>query len=91
MGNVIVTLKIMPKDINIEMGKIEREARKVIEKYGIFGKSEIKPIAFGLNQLNIIFLLDENKPELLEKIEEEIRSLENVESVETIDVRREFV
>ena len=81
----------MPKDIDIEINKIEKKAKEIINKYGVFGKSEIKPIAFGLNQLNIIFLLDENKPELLEKIEEEIRNLGEVESVETIDVRREFV
>jgi len=91
MANVVVTIRIMPKDVNIDLTEVEKKAKEVIEKYGVFGKSEIKPVAFGLNQLNIIFLIDETKPEFLEKIEEEIKSFDEVESVETIDVRREFV
>lgn len=88
MGEVIITLKIMPKNIEIDLSFIENKARGIIEKFGKFVSKEVLPVAFGLKQLNIIFTLDENKAEMLDAIENKLKEIEGVNSVETIDVRR---
>jgi len=88
MAEVIVTIKIMPSSPETNLEEIESKAREIIEGHGKFVKADILPIAFGLKQLNIVFTLDESKAEMLEAIENKLKEIEGINSVETIDVRR---
>ena len=89
MAKAVVTLKIMPESPEIDLSGIEEEVREKIKSFS--GNEEIRaeqePIAFGLKALKITFVMDESKgsPDALE---EDLRSIEGVNSVETIDVRR---
>ena len=89
MTNVIVTLKIMPETPEVDLAKIEEEVKKQILEFA--GEGEIKvseePVAFGLKSVNIIFIMDESlgSPDALE---ETIKGIEGVQSVEVTDVRR---
>ena len=89
MANAIATIKLMPESPDVDLKKIEHEALKIIHKFAGRGetKTEIKPVAFGLNSVNISFVMDENlgSPD---KIEEELSAIPDVNSVETTDVRR---
>ena len=89
MANVIITIKIMPESPEIDLGKVELEAKKKIEAFAgeTETKSEQKPIAFGLKSLEIIFVMDEAKGST-ESLEDNIKELEGVQSVEVVDVRR---
>ena len=89
MANVVATIKIMPESPDTDLSAIEDEAREKIRSYSGNEemRSEQEPIAFGLKALKIKFVMDENKgsPDALE---EDLRSIDGVNSVETIDVRR---
>ncbi|MBR9690816.1 elongation factor 1-beta [Candidatus Woesearchaeota archaeon] len=89
MANAVVTIKLMPDSPEINLEDVKDEALSKIEAFAGKGdtKTEIIPVAFGLKSLNIIFIMDESlgSPEELEK---DIASIEGVNSVETIDVRR---
>jgi len=89
MAKVIITIKIMPESPDIDLNSISSEIEAKIDSFAGKGdrKKEIEPIAFGLNALKIIFVMDEAKgsPESLEK---EISEIEGVQSVEIVDVRR---
>jgi elongation factor 1-beta len=89
MANAIVTVKIMPEDPSVDLKKVEMHALKEIEKYAGKGdtKVEIEPIAFGLKALKITFIVDEKlgSPEPLER---KLETIDGVNSVETVDVRR---
>ena len=89
MATVIVTLKIMPESPEIDLSKVESEIKTKIEKFAgeTETKSEQKPIAFGLKSLEIIFVMDEAKGST-EPLEDDIKEIKGVQSVETIDVRR---
>jgi len=89
MAQVIVTLKIMPESPEVDLNKIQEEAKNKIIDFAGSGdmKVEEKPIAFGLKALNIIFVMDESKGST-EPLEESISEIEGVQSVETTDVRR---
>ena len=89
MARVVVTLRIMPQNTSIVLSNVEAEAKKEIIRFcnSQEFKTHIEPIAFGLKALNIIFVMEESIGST-EKLEERIKYLHGVESVEVIDVRR---
>lgn len=87
MGMVIVKIKIMPISPEVNLEEIELKAKEIIEKSeGKGSKFEKVPIAFGLNALTVFFGWPEEKE--LENLEKELRTIENVNSVEIVDMRR---
>ena len=88
MAQVIITLKIMPDSPETDIAKIEKEATLKIMKHGAdVGKTEIEEMAFGLKSLKIYFIMDESKGST-EALEAQIAEIDDVTSVEVIDVRR---
>ena len=91
MAQVIVTMKLMPSSPEADLKKIEEKAVEEIKKFGAqIGKIEQEPIAFGLKALKISFFSDESKSNL-DPLEESLGKIKNVESVETIEVRRALI
>jgi len=89
MANVIVTLKIMPESPEFDLDKITEDSLKHIKQFAgdRDTKVEQEPIAFGLKALKILFVMDE-KLGTTESLEENIKTVEGVQSVEVTDVRR---
>lgn len=88
MAQVVVTVKIMPVSPEVNLDQIKDSSKTKIEEFGgEVGKIEEEPIAFGLKAINIIFIVDEAKGGL-DPLEESIKQIEGVNSVETVDVRR---
>jgi len=89
MGTAIVTLTIMPESPSIDLKHIEHEALKLITAFSDDRdkRVDIKPIAFGLQSINIVFLMDEKKGDT-EKLEKQIADIAGVQSVECTDIRR---
>lgn len=88
MANMIITLKIMPKDPKVELKNIGEKAKKEITEFGgETGKVEIEPVAFGLKALKIFFVLDESKGNI-DSLEEKIKKIKGVSNVEVVDMRR---
>ncbi|MBU0461700.1 MAG: elongation factor 1-beta [Nanoarchaeota archaeon] len=88
MANAIVTLKIMPESPETDLKELETKATEKIKHFGgEVGKVEIQPVAFGLNSLNLIFVMDESIGST-ESLEGEIAGIEGVVSVDVSDVRR---
>tara|TARA_Y100000310_G_scaffold300082_1_gene335462 strand:+ start:40 stop:318 length:279 start_codon:yes stop_codon:yes gene_type:complete len=89
MTNVIATLKIMPTSPEVDLAKLTEEIQKHILEFAGEGETKVseEPVAFGLKSLNIIFIMDEalGSPDALE---ETIKGVEGVQSVEVTDVRR---
>jgi elongation factor 1-beta len=89
MANAVITVKIMPKSPEVDLKKVEKEAKKIITGFAGEGatRSEEIPVAFGLKSLNIIFVMDEKKGSP-DPVAEKIAGLEGVNSAEITDVRR---
>ena len=78
----------MPQTPDINLEGIQEKATAAINEFGgEVGKVDIQPIAFGLNALNLIFVMDEDKGST-ESLENQITEFEGVQSVEVTDVRR---
>ena len=84
-GSVVVTFKIMPEGVEVDMASLEKEIKKKINP----SKSEIIPIAFGLKSLVIVKVVPEKDGEL-ERVEEQIKSIPGVREVEVTNVARSW-
>lgn len=88
MAQVIITFRIMPQSPDSDLKKIEVKATEAIKRFGgDVGRVEVKPFAFGLKAIEMIFVADEAKGGT-DDLEKEISGFEDIESVEVTDVRR---
>ena len=87
MSIVAVKIKIMPKSLQTDLKKLEKEVTILLSKEKVKNPNfEIQPIAFGLKALIIMFGWPEEKE--LESLEEELKKIKEVGSVQVIDIRR---
>ncbi len=90
MADVIVTLKIMPDSIDTDLAAVEKNMKEKIEAFeGYVGKVEIEDVAFGIKALKVVFAYDEKKG-TSDELENDINTIEGVQSVDVVDVRRAF-
>lgn len=90
MARVIVTFKIMPSDPSVDLDKVSKEAEKIISDFeGTIMDNSKQPIGFGLVAIHLKFNMDEKKGST-EPIEDMIKQVEGVESVEVIAISRAF-
>jgi len=89
MGTALITLKVMPESPDVDLEELKEKSKALIEKgEGKIDEIKEEPIAFGLKAVIISFALDESKE--LEPMEKELNALENVSSVQVVDMRRAF-
>lgn len=89
MGIAAVKIKLMPISPEADLEKIKEKAKTIIEQeHGKNCKFEEEPIAFGLKAIIALFAWPEEQE--LEGLEKELKEIENVNSVELIDIRRAF-
>ncbi|MEK6897480.1 MAG: elongation factor 1-beta [Nanoarchaeota archaeon] len=87
MSIVAVKIKIMPESPETDIIKTEKNVKAVLEKEGVKNpKFEVQPIAFGLKALIAMFGWPEEKE--LEGLEEKLKKITGVGSVQVIDIRR---
>ncbi|HLD07150.1 MAG TPA: elongation factor 1-beta [Candidatus Nanoarchaeia archaeon] len=88
MAQVVVSLKIMPVSPEVEWASIKKKAMHLIGEFGgAVGKEKLENIAFGLQALVLVFVMDE-KLGSTESLENKISMISGVQSVEVTDVRR---
>lgn len=88
MARVVVTIDIMPADPNVNLEELQKKAEEKIKKFGgDIGKVTIEPVAFGLNVIKILFVMDEAKGST-EPLEQELATLQGISSAQVSDVRR---
>ena len=83
VGEVIVTIRLMPESIDIDLKQLEAEVRSRIKVYSI----EREPIAFGLEALLIMAIIPDSAGGT-DPLEEALARIPGVANVQVIDVRR---
>lgn len=90
MGITLIKIKLMPSSPDVDLEELKKKAQEIVESNkGRRVLIEQQPIAFGLNALIVGFEQDEDEGEL-DPIENALREIENISSVEIIDMRRAF-
>lgn len=83
MGSVIVTFRIMPESVEVDLDSLEQEIKSEINPQRI----QRVPIAFGLNAIQIIKLVEEKEGEM-DKITDKIKKIKGVREVEVVGLTR---
>jgi elongation factor 1-beta len=89
MAKAIVSFRVMPESPDVDLKALEELCLIKIKEFAgeTETKLEIEPIAFGLKALNFKFVMDENLGST-EPLENSISEIEDVSSMEILDVRR---
>ncbi len=86
-GIIGVKIKIMPVSPSTDLEKIKQKVKKIVEKeHGKNREYEEEPIAFGLKAVIAFFTWPEEKD--LDEIQEKIKKVENIQSIQLIDIRK---
>lgn len=82
-----IKIQIMPTSPEVNLEEIESNTKKLVENSGGINRTyETKPIAFGLKAIIAFFEWPEEKS--LEEFEEKLKSIENVNSIKIVDMRK---
>ena len=83
MGSVITTFRVMPESVEVDLDLLEKKIKEKIDP----ARMERVPIAFGLNAIQLVKTIPEKDGEL-ERITEELNSIEGVRDAEVINATR---
>jgi len=87
MAKVLISLKIFPSDVNIDLEIIKSKIKEALTNYEVY-KFEEEPIAFGLVAVIAHILVPEEEEGATEIVEEAIRGIKEISEIQTIMVRR---
>ncbi|NHI83486.1 MAG: elongation factor 1-beta [Candidatus Thorarchaeota archaeon] len=87
MARVVITLKIMPEDVDVDLNGLLEKIKAVVPKGTDVGATEITPVAFGLNALRMNVSREESMGGT-DDIEAAISELDGVSQVEVERVSR---
>jgi elongation factor 1-beta len=83
VGSVIVTFRIMPESVDTDLNLLEKAIKKEINPQ----RMERTPIAFGLNAIQIIKVVEEKEGEM-DRVTDKIKKINGVREVEVIGLTR---
>ena len=83
LAEVIVTFRIMPEGVEVDLDKLEDKIKAIVKPERI----SREPIAFGIVALNATKLIPEASGEM-DEMENKIKSIEGVGGVEITEVSR---
>ena len=83
MAKVIVVLKIMPKDVNVDLDTLENTIKSEINPE----KIEREPIAFGLTALKVTKFVEDAGGQV-ELLENKLKNIEDIGNVEVVELTR---
>ncbi|MEM2272622.1 MAG: elongation factor 1-beta [Candidatus Bathyarchaeia archaeon] len=88
MARVVVSLKIFPADINVDLDALKEKIRGALPSYASIYRFEEEPIAFGLVALIAHIMLPEDLSGGLDEVERRIQEISDVSDIQIVMVRR---
>lgn len=79
--------KLMPTSPDVNLDSIQETAKKIVTEFGGTNKEyAIEPVAFGIKAVIVFFFYPDDKN--AEEVEKKLAEIENVASVQLIDMRK---
>ncbi len=88
MADVLVSMKIYPSDVNVDLELVKRKIKENLPEYASIYRFDEEPIAFGLVAIIAHIILPENRSGGIDEIESCLQKIEEVSQFETQMVRR---
>ena len=83
MAKSNVVLEIKPWSDETDLGELEKAVRSVAMQGLLWGKSELKPLAFGVKKLQIVCVVEDDHVSI-DELSEKIEAFEDY--VQSVDV-----
>lgn len=84
MGEVAVTLRLMPESPDIDLNAVRERISDVLPSNAKLHGTEIRPIAFGLKALIAVIILGDTAGGT-DLIEQKLSEIEGIQSVEVLE------
>jgi elongation factor 1-beta len=85
VGEVGLQYRILPEGTDVDLSKLLVDVKSALPKGANLKASETKPVAFGLNALHILIVM-EDKQGGAELVEQAIGGVSGVQSVEIVEM-----
>ncbi|OGS56182.1 MAG: elongation factor 1-beta [Euryarchaeota archaeon RBG_19FT_COMBO_56_21] len=85
MGEVGMQYRVLPEGLDVDLDKLKHEIAKALPKEAALRASETRPVAYGLNALHVLIVIDDKKGGA-EQIEDAISKVPGVQSVEIVEM-----
>ncbi len=85
MGDVLVTYKIMPDGVDVDINKMKKDVEEKLNGVARINDFSEEPIAFGLKAL-IVRVIVKDEGGITDKIESMLSEIENVQGVVVSEV-----
>ena len=88
MAQVVITFKILPDDVDVNLENLKSKVELEIKQFGgTVGKFESVPVGFGLTAMNVVFICNESLGGT-DELEDKIKKIHGIQSCEVTDCRR---
>lgn len=88
MGEVAVKMKIMPSDVETDLGELKDKLRAAVtEGSEVYGEIIEEPVAFGLKALIVTVIVGDQEGGT-EAVEEAFAKVEGAESIQILELGR---
>jgi len=88
LARVLVSMKIFPSDIDVNLEELKKEIVKKIPSFASIHKFEEEPIAFGLVALIAYIVLPEDRSGGIDEVESSLQKIEKISDFQTLMVSR---
>lgn len=87
MARVVAQIKIFPTETTVDLGELRKKVEKALPPQTTVARFDEEPIAFGLVALVARVVMPEEEGRM-EKVEEALKSVENVSEIQVVNVWR---
>jgi len=88
MARVLVVMRILPEDVNIDLEELKERIRNSLPEGYKIARHDIEPIAFGLKALRLYIIMPEQTEGGTEPLERLVNEVEGVSQAEVEIVHR---
>jgi elongation factor 1-beta len=88
MGEMLTSIKILPSDVEVDLEKLRENVRRILPPTVKLFKVAEEPIAFGLTALIAHIITSEDESDIIERVEDLLKSLKDVGEVQIINMTR---
>ena len=85
MGEVALQYRVLPEGLEVDLDALNQSLVKALPEGAVIKASEKKPVAFGLNALHILVVMDDKKGGA-DAVEAALSEVDGVQSVEMIEM-----
>jgi len=88
LAKVLVSLKIFPSDVNVDLEALKKKIEDSLPDFASIYKYEEEPIAFGLVALIAHVLVPEDKAGGIDEVETALKNIDEISNFQALTIQR---